>query len=208
MVNRRLWLAVLASTLIACGGDDDGGESAAIDADVFADAPPPPPCSDYAALDLGALDPLPGAEAYRRPQGADPEVELFTLFGEAAGGEKPDMLIVELYDGFGAFEGGDVTTGVFPLTGEETVTESCGVCVYLYADASLVDGTPVDREKDYIATAGTVTIDSIAGNLTGSIADLELTEIDPNSIEGAPLEGGCTSGSASVTFDALIQEEE
>ncbi len=77
---------------------------------------------------------------------------------------------------------------------------SCGVCVKLLGDVG-ADGMPT---QIYIATAGSVTISSITGQLVGSATGLVLSEIDEASANGAALIDGCTSAISDVSFDVEI----
>jgi hypothetical protein len=213
---RLLATASLAACLLAaCGGDDDGDDStdtAGFDAavDNFPDAATVV-CTDFAALDLGALEPIPGAEAVDQPNPdppkADPDARVLRLRGTAAHGERPDLVEIELWDGLGAFEGGAVEPGTYEISGDEAQVVTCGVCLYIYSDATVVDGEIVDSAKDYIATGGSITVDSIAGNLTGSLDGITFSEIDWTSELGAPLDGGCTTAIPSATFDTAITVE-
>lgn len=208
-------VATLAAALaLACGGDDDGDDSTDVpltDAgDTFPDAEVAI-CTDFAALDLGALDPIPGAEATQSanptPPAGNADAKTLELRGTAANGQKPDIISIELWDGYGTFEGGDAATGTYTIEGDDTEVVTCGICIYIYADATLAEGEIVDSEKDYIATGGTITVDSIDGNFTGSVSDLTFTEIDQTSEMGAPLEGGCQTAIPSASFDAAITVE-
>jgi hypothetical protein len=215
--SRLLATASLAAAclLVACGGDDDGDDSTdtpEFDAGVdnFPDAAVAA-CTDFAALDLGALEPIPGAAAVQQanpdPPEGNPDAKVLRLRGAAANGEKPDLVEIELWDGLGAFEGGAAATGTYTIEGDETQVVTCGVCLYIYSDATEVDGEVVDSEKDYIATGGSITVDSVTGNFTGSLTDVTFTEIDWTSELGAPLEGGCTTSIPSATFDVAITVE-
>lgn len=213
----RRWLILLVSAALfglGCGGDDDGGTTdtggepdAAFD---FPDAEQPV-CTDFADLNLGTLDPIPGATAAQKanpmPPEGNPDAKSLQLLGTAANGTKPDMIAIELWDGYGAFMDGDATTGTFTIEGMDTAVATCGVCIYIYADATLADGAIVDSEKDYIATGGSLTVDSIAGNFTGSVSGLTFTEIDQTDENGAALPGGCETAVQSATFDVAITVE-
>lgn len=200
--------SLLAGFLAACssGGDDDEvsfADAAETPADAAAAV-----CTDFAATDLGALDPLPNAQAFQAvqqdPPAGNADAKVVQLLGAAAGGENPDILVLELWDGYGAFEGGDVVTGEWTIEGPETAVLTCGVCVYLWSDVTITDGMIVASEKDYIATAGTVTAESVMTNFTGTASGLSFTEIDTTSEMGTPLAGGCQTAASSVTFDAAI----
>lgn len=215
---RRSLLLLFSTALLAgagCCGDDDGSSTdgtgsqpdAAWD---FPDAAQPV-CSDFTAADLGALDPIPGATATDKanpdPPAGNADARSLQLLGTAANGTKPDLIAIELWDGYGAFMDGDAMTGNFAIEGDETAVATCGVCIYVYADATLADGAIVDSEKDYIATGGSITIDSIDGNFTGSATGLTFTEIDQTDENGAALPGGCTTAVSSATFDVAITVE-
>ncbi len=214
-LRSRVVLSLAAGLALAagCGGDDDGsdGDLAQPDAALdFIDGATPI-CTDFAAADLGALDPIPGQLA-RQAANPDPpegnaDAKTLTLQGTAANGQTPDVISIELWDGYGSFEGGDAATGTYPIAGDDTAVVSCGICIYIYSNATLVDGMIVDSEKNYIATGGTLMVDSIETNFTGSASDLTFTEIDQSSPDGNPLEGGCETGVPSASFSAAIQVE-
>lgn len=210
---RSLLAAALAAALFACGGDDDGTSDETTAADAALDFPDAEAvvCTDFAALDLGALGDIPGAAADQKanpePPEGNPDAKVLDLTGTAANGQQPDMISIELWDGLGAFEGGDATTGTFTIEGDDTRAVTCGICVYVHADSTLAEGTIVDSRKDYIATGGSITVDSVTGNFTGSVANLTFTEIDWTDALGAPLEGGCETALPSATFDVAITVE-
>ena len=207
-----LSLAAALALAAGCGGDDDGG-SDQVQADAALEFPDAavPICTDFAALDLGALDPVPGGVARQAanpdPPEGNPDAQTLTLQGTAANGEKPDVISIELWDGYGSFADGDAAVGAYDIAGDDTAVVTCGICIYIYSNATLVDGTIVDSEKDYIATGGSLTVDSITTDFTGSASDLTFTEIDQSSDMGEPLEGGCQTAVPSASFDAPIQVE-
>jgi hypothetical protein len=73
----------------------------------------------------------------------------------------PDLVEIDLYDGYGAFNGTAAHTGTFTISGAETDFDTCGVCVLLLANIS--NNTPA---KWMLATSGTVTVTSV-GTATG-----------------------------------------
>lgn len=81
----------------------------------------------------------------------------------------PDVLMVELWDDYGAFAGGPARTGTFTLAGNETDYDTCGVCVLLAANVAA--NVP---SKLLLATAGTVTVTSI-GTGTGQTTQATIT---------------------------------
>jgi hypothetical protein len=207
------YLSVAAAALWAvpaCGGDDDDGDGGGdVDAGGGVDASADCPTADT----LGPFDPLPNAQAFHLAQDdADPAVRFLSVGAVVEGDEPPvDFLFIELWDGFGAFAGGQLAAGEFTIEGEEAALATCGVCVRIFGNATMV-GNQIEVEKEYIATAGTVTVDSvgtregnaITGNYTGTATGLVLSEIDTESQNGGPLAGGCETTIDSVTWDVAI----
>ncbi|HUS30203.1 MAG TPA: hypothetical protein VMZ53_16965 [Kofleriaceae bacterium] len=106
----------------------------------------------------------------------------------------PDVLYVELWDGFGAFTGGAARTGTFTISGNETDLDTCGVCVMMLANVT--NNTPA---KTLVATSGTVTITSVgttAGQMTqATVTNASFTEVTCNQTNGCTNVAGstCTS---------------
>lgn len=69
----------------------------------------------------------------------------------------PDILNIELWDGYGPFANGTARTGTFTISGDDTDYDTCGICVLMAAN--LDDNKPA---RLLLATAGTVTVTSIA----------------------------------------------
>jgi hypothetical protein len=111
----------------------------------------------------------------------------------------PDEVQLELITGYGVFTNG-ISTGTFPLTGDELDYETCGMCVRLFAD---VGG---DDMQQYFATGGTVTITSINPNITGSFTGLTYVEVkvDPDTFHVTPIADGCSTQIASGSFDEPV----
>lgn len=176
-------LVLIALPLAACGGSEL-----------------PPGCT--VRQDLGDIGAVKGAEAGQVPQQpptppGNPDAKLLFLKAPVSA---DDVFELELWDSYGSFGDNDVTTGTFAITGPETMKISCGVCVKLLGNVGS-DGVPA---QIYIATAGSVTISSIAGQLVGNATGLVLNEIDDASAEGAALIDGCTSAISDVSFDVVI----
>lgn len=81
----------------------------------------------------------------------------------------PDVINVELWDGYGAFEDGSARTGTFMIKGDDTDYDTCGICVLMAAN--LVDNTPA---KLLLAKTGMVTVTSIA-TAAGETTEVEVT---------------------------------
>jgi hypothetical protein len=219
---RFLPLASLASAALlalpACGGDDDGEGTNIDSGSGSSGADSGTGAIDSGTVDsgvacpvagtLGPFEPLPGAQAAHFTQDMDPAVRFLSVGAVVDGVQAPvDIFFVDLWDGFGAFENGMLAAGDFTIEEAETALGTCGVCVTVFGN---FNGTAV--EKIYIATSGTVSVQSagvrdgneITGNYTGSASNLVLVEVDQQSQVGGPLAGGCQTSIASATWDAVI----
>jgi hypothetical protein len=106
-----------------------------------------------------------------------------------------DIVQLELYDQAGAFAGGTVTTGTFPV---EPDAGACGVCLRALGDKG------GDDETEYVGTGGTVTITAIGTNgapIAATITDATFAQVDPG---GALVGGGCTAELARVTVEGIV----
>ena len=83
---------------------------------------------------------------------------------------KPDVVYIELWDGYGPFANTTAKPGTYTISGAETDWDTCGVCVLTLAD---VDANG-NATKYLMATAGTVTVTSV-GTATGQTTQATLT---------------------------------
>lgn len=116
----------------------------------------------------------------------------------------PDVLDVEIYAGFGVFTNG-IKTGTFNLTGAELDYATCGLCVLVLTDTS--GGSATDT---YMATGGTVTIDTISPTtISGSLSNVTFTHvtIDANTFESTPVGDGCNSSISSLSISAAVTQK-
>lgn len=95
----------------------------------------------------------------------------------------PDVISVELWDGYGAFANGMARTGTFTISGDETDYDTCGICVLMAAN--LVNNTPA---KLLLATTGTVTVTSIATE-AGQTTEVEVSNASFVEITNVPNQG-------------------
>jgi hypothetical protein len=116
-------------------------------------------------------------------------------------GPPKDDLYVMLVAGKGAFAGGALTTGTFPISGVDASFTDCGLCINVLADI-VADQGPT---KFYYADSGTVTLTqatattgTTASMFAGSAQNLHFVEV--NFATSAAIPGGCTSTIASITF--------
>jgi hypothetical protein len=106
-------------------------------------------------------------------------------------GPPRDVFFFKFIAGSGAFAGG-LKTGTFTIGGADAGFNSCGLCVNLVADIVAGRGPT----KFYQATAGEVTLTSVARPYAGTVRNLVFGEVDAN---GTPVPG-CMSAITSASF--------
>jgi len=122
-----------------------------------------------------------------------------------------DVLYVALFAGYGAFGAGDITTGTFTIAGDDTKFSTCGICVLIATDITNT-GSIGDW---YMATAGTITLDSVdinqlggdgSAHFTGTLTNASFVHV-AKSAQGGPsdaLQDTCTSAIPSAALDATM----
>lgn len=107
------------------------------------------------------------------------------------------LLEIALYDGYGPFGAGIKPINNHVLAGDDLNFKTCGVCVRLLevdADDNIT--------KYYMATAGSVSVTSVVGRMTGSASGLSFEEVTlDDDFQTTPVFGGCESTVTSVQFD-------
>jgi hypothetical protein len=205
-IHLRLGALLLAGFLAACGGDDDGdgddgggdddgtgaadaGEadsgSSEVDAGIVIE------CPDG---DLGAVGELQNQTTLQLPIDAkqpDGPQQRF-LFGEFS---TDDSFTIVLFDGRGAFTDGSAAPGTYPLGGEETSLNTCGICMRF---CIITD----QAEFTLVPTSGELVVDEVDGRMAGSATDMVVQELSLET--GDLVDGGCTASAESVSFDAPI----
>lgn len=167
------------------GGGDDGGDG--VEACAIAEA-------------LGPVGALGEAEAERNNvAGSMGEANVYSVAARLGSSEPGDWVVVELWDGFGAFSGGTVTTGTFEIGGADASVESCGVCVFLLAG---VDESTEEAAQAFMAQSGTLVVSSVLPNLTGTLDGVAFQEIDDETGELAS--DGCSAALDSASYDAAV----
>jgi len=106
-----------------------------------------------------------------------------------------DYVQVELWDGAGAFQGGTVHTGTFPV---DTAFGSCGVCVRgMGAKGST-------EQKEYFATGGTVNVTAVGDSgapFSATLSDITFAEIDASH---KMVSDGCTAGVTAAQINGIV----
>ncbi|MGC4118388.1 MAG: PPC domain-containing protein [Myxococcales bacterium] len=117
------------------------------------------------------------------------------MYGEYALDSMGNALVLEFYPGSGVFTTA-VAPGTYTLSGAELNYATCGLCVLVYDWFG----------RPHMATGGTVTLSSLAGNLTGSVSNLtfEQVTINATTFQSTPVAGGCQTAVGSMLFDTPI----
>lgn len=220
--NRLRGIAAAAALLFAlpaCGGDDDGdaagpdagdgtgGDGAGDDDGTGGDAGAGCQLDDA----LGNVSLATSTAEHRTqppPDGVEPDPSLRTLLlAGAIEGASDDFLVVQLWDDFGPFVDSQLAAGEFAIEGDDASPQDCGICVNVVANVGDEDEA---NDRRYFATSGTVVVDSVgtrtgnemAGNFTGTLSGVTLTELDDQT--GAVVEGGCSTTIDEAAWDAAI----
>jgi hypothetical protein len=202
IVLAALGAAACSSPRIGDGGGDPaaGGGGGASGADA---APAGDPTGDVPELaDGGSGDPddecytgplrrleLLDATASTTGSGAD------AYYGLTAGidGVPVGVFYLDLYGGVGSLAAG-VGPGTYSIAGDDTNWSDCALCVW----ASF----GISEERWVMAQSGTVRIDRADSRLAGSLAAIELVEIDE---ADQPVAGGCRAVVEGIGFDVPVE---
>ena len=199
-------LALAALVLAACTvaapeedpimGDDGSGDSGTppADDDPRPTGPDPDPEPDACPpSDLGIIDTLKSATAtidYSVPD--DPES---AAWRRLSGLVDPDVAFsIDLWDGYGAFEDSMAAPGDFPIADSDADPATCGLCVEL----TMTVGEVVHWMA---ATSGSISLESVDGDLKGSGQTISFIEVDDSDDE---VESGCKVRIDRVVFDAPL----
>ncbi len=128
-------------------------------------------------------------------------LEDVSYFASLNGDQMPDELSIQLYDGFGAYATG-IRTGPVQLTGAEANYESCGACVFVYANTDFNQDPPAS-EHVYLATSGTLMINSVDGGVSGTLQNATFQKI-VNLPDGGigHSSDGCATSISFASFNA------
>lgn len=199
MIRAAAVLFTSALVLPACG--DDGGSHVNIIDGNNADSAP---VNCKVNQSYGAVTPT-TQEAHSAMD--DQGGTNYWVFLDINADAMPDIMLVDLYPGFGAFADGIPATGAtVQLTGEDASFETCGACVSIQPDYT--DNGPADDQ--YIAVGGTLnltsaTATSLAGNLSN--VTFQHVNVDQSSLATTPHPDGCMATLDSVAFSAMPMPE-
>lgn len=187
---------ILGLVFAACS--DDGGPPPDQNVDA---APPPDPCEIEGPQ--GTIAPV-GVEAGAISEGPfplDPDyMRIKAPYTPSSLEQLPDWFEVRLYAGATHFPQ-SITTGTFDIGPGDAQFSSCGVCVLLVGDSG---GEGADyNAKAFMATSGTVTVNSLQPVMDVSISNLSFEHVTIADTVSTPHPSGCTatvaSGAASAT---------
>jgi hypothetical protein len=133
--------------------------------------------------------------------------QMFEASGYLNDLDPPDRFVLQLFDNTDQFPQ-DQATGTFDISLNDNFNyQTCGVCVRIVADWVGVGAT--EFERSYLATSGTVTIDSLTPNLSGSITDVIFHHvlIDDTTLLSTQHPDFCETFVASATFSAVTEDE-
>ena len=110
-----------------------------------------------------------------------------------------DVVQVELWPERGAFRGGAVRPGTYPLTGDDLSYATCGVCVRALADKGM------SSQREYFAIAGTVEVTAVSSTagapFVATIRDVSFAEVDSDHSE---VKSGCSLDLAAARISGSV----
>jgi hypothetical protein len=170
----------------ACGTDDDGAP----------DPPDPSSCTLAAELaDAGDLLAL-KANQCNVPM-SQGQRKWYRLSATLPG--TTDIVELNLWDNLGAFKGGKIRLGTFPISGEETSFTTCGVCVRALGDKGTAE------QQEFLANGGTVEITALGVNnepISATLSNLTFAQVD--NATRVPVPSGCTSTLARIKMSGTV----
>jgi hypothetical protein len=179
-------------TLVDAGGGTGSGSGTP-------DAPTQAAC--LLRPQLGAPMPM-QQEGHSRKSMGESTPDNFYLFADLNQDTMPDILLVDLWKGYGAFTSGFPTSAMtINLAGTEASYETCGACITVQTDYTMSGPTG----DPYIATAGSLALTSVSPtSIAGTLSNVTFTHvtIDPMSGATTPHADGCAATLTSVAFSA------
>lgn len=197
---RTALVAVLSipAFVAACGGGG-GGNSGPNDARQTRDAED---LTCLAAEGYGNATLTNQGAAQVPPEDGMPS-EFMYMFGDLNADAMFDAFYMELAAGYGAFTDTPIAPGTYELSGEESDYATCGVCAEI--DADINDEGEISQI--YFANGGSITINSITPNLSGTITNATFvhSNFDPDDGTTTPHQSGCQTTLTSASFDVMVE---
>ncbi|MBA3457304.1 MAG: hypothetical protein H0T42_29755, partial [Deltaproteobacteria bacterium] len=179
----RLLLGLCLVTAAACS--DDGGSEPRI-------CPTPEPFPMVTA-DAGTLTALKAQRC--NVSGSMGARKWYRLSATLPG--STDIVQLELYDGVGAFAGGVVRVGSFPV---DTGDAQCGVCLRALGNKGEAS------ETEYVGTAGTVNITALGADAQPISATITGASFSELGVAATGLNVPCTATLAAVKIDGTVMD--
>ena len=187
--------------LAACG--DDGGSGVHV-VDGGGDAAP---VNCLASASYASVTPtMPEFHSYMD----DDAMTDFYAFLDLNQDAMPDVMLIDLYAGFGAFEAGIPATGTtVQLTGAEASPDTCGACITIQVDYTENGSTEDQSTSTYIADGGTLNLTSAtATSFAGNLNNVTFKHVNVDSdLVATPHPDGCTATLASVSFSGMPEPD-
>lgn len=178
---------------------DDGSDGTGSPGDPSPDPDPDPDpgtgnTDDCPPSDIGIIDSLKEEQAFI--DYTDPDDPDSAAWRGLSGLVTPDdQLRIELWDGYGAFAEAQAEPGDYPIAGEDADPATCGICI----EMTMTVGEVAHRMA---ATGGSLSLESVDGDLKGSGQTIPLREVDEND---DLIPGGCSAMIERVVFDAPLE---
>jgi hypothetical protein len=188
-------LVITSSALLVACGDDGGQNVNILDGGGSGDAAA---ANCKASASYGT--PTPMTQEAHSGMDSQGNANLW-IFLDLNADTTPDIMLVDLYAGYGAFQGGIPAAGTtVQLTGDEVSPASCGACVSIQVDYT--EQGPAD--DIYLADGGTLTLTSATTtSLAGNLSNVTFKHMNVDDQGNAtPHPDNCTATLASVAFSA------
>lgn len=196
----KIALTLFLGLVIAACGDDGNEPPDNVDA-----APPPPPDPCEIEGPQGTIAPFEAGAVGAISEGPNPNdpdyMRIKAIYTESTPEQLPDWFEVRLYAGATHFPG-PITTGTFDVGPDDTQFQTCGVCLMLVGDSG-GEGAHYN-DKAYLATSGTVTVNSLQPVLDVEISNVQYQRVTIADTVSAPHPSGCTASVTSGTASATV----
>ena len=198
---------LLLGLLVACGGDDgDGPQIITPDAPGGGGGNVDAPASGNCGVEASLTAAFTEANSFAAVQGDAGQQVMFSG-GPLNQDATPDLLELQFYQGIPPFADGFAAKTI-PLTGAETDYATCGACLLVFAN--MTENTPVEQAETYFPTGGTLTVESVTGNLQWTLSNVTLQKVTIDwageTYATTPVNDGCTT-TVSATLNTPIEQD-